>query len=119
MAGRACGAAVFVAVEVLVPSDETESDMEFWQARSELVEPLPESTRTLLGHDVADVYLGSWLDGDVNPAVVWPATFGERGGIASSGLLVDEASAQALADAMQERSRANWYVYRLWRVGQP
>jgi hypothetical protein len=31
LAGRACGAAVFVAVEVLVPGDETERSMEFWQ----------------------------------------------------------------------------------------
>jgi hypothetical protein len=119
MAGRACEASMFVAIEVLVPSDETALDMDLWQGRSELIESLPETTRTLIGYDVADVYLGSWLDADVDPAVVWSATFREREGIARSGLLIDEASAQTLADALQEVSRRDWYVYRIWRVGQP
>lgn len=118
MVGRMCETAMFISIDALVPGDE-EVDMFFWEKRSELVEPSPEETRTLLGYDVADVYLGSWLDGDVNPDVVWPATFGEREGLTRSGLLLDEASAQSLADAMQARSKRDWYAYRLWRVAQP
>jgi hypothetical protein len=68
---------------------------------------------------VADYYLGSWLHWSDDPRAAWRAAFGEREGIARTGLLTGEASAQALADALQERGKTNWYVYRLWRLGQP